>query len=109
MNSVKELSMEAAMFKFAFEQYTTRPHLVEPYKALDEDDLLALVKGVGFDGAHQVNKIPVELGWVHPTSHGWVWKSEWIEELKRKGHLAYFYVLVKTTNQNVAHQRAQSR
>jgi hypothetical protein len=109
MNTQKNLSMEALVVSAAFAMYTKQPDMVAPYKNLDEDDLLALVNGVGFDGAYAVNKIAVELGWAHATSHGWIWRPEWIQELKRNGQLAYFYVLVKTSNAEVARQRPQRR
>jgi hypothetical protein len=109
MANNQKLSTEALMFQLAFTAYTTQPHMVKPYAGLDEDDQLALVNGVGFDGAYAVNKLTGELGWTRATSHGWTWNPDWIQELKRKGHLAYFYVLVKTSNQNVAAQRARHR
>lgn len=109
MTTSKNLSMEATMMQFAFTAYTSKPQMVENYARLDEADLLALVKGVGFDGAYTVNKIAVELGWAHATSHGWTWRPEWLNELKKNGHLAYFYILVKYSNENVAAQRALHR
>jgi len=109
MRTPTNLSMEASLFQFTLSKYLEQPDMVEPYKRLDETDLLALVKGTGFDGAYTVNKIAVELGWAHPTSHGWVWNPDWIQKLRKDGHLAYFYVFVKIANENVAAQRARHR
>lgn len=105
----KNMSSTALAFATAFALFKTNPHLVAVYADLPEVDLLTLVSASHFKGGATVNALAIELGWVQSTSQGLVWDADWIKDLTFHGHLAYFYVFVKTSNENVQLQQSRHR
>jgi hypothetical protein len=105
----KNMSAIALSFAAAFELYKANPHLVAVYADLPDVDLLTLVSASRFQGGAHVNAIAAELGWVQTAGQGWAWDSDWIKNLQFHGNLAYFYVFVKTANENVQLQQNRHR